>query len=184
MKHLANTSNASVPNQHNNSFSELIRIQSAHLPGYNLALASSIRDGPIRNLAPSYVQLGRQTKQTNKHKRQDGNADAKILLVWGTKDRVVPYHYASRVLTLLGGEPAAHETFRADVGDEGEARQWAKTVQLPVLFQKEQDKHRQGQGHAALVTIEGAAHDLTASHPELIVELLVRLFGHDAPSSL
>ncbi|KAI0796459.1 alpha/beta-hydrolase [Irpex lacteus] len=126
LRHLAQTSNDSVGR--GDSFSELVRIQSAHLAGYNAALASSIRDGPIRGLAPSFAQLGRLVRKARRHSR--------ILLVWGTKDRVVPYHYAERVLTL-----------------------WYETE------------------HARLVTIEGAGHDLTSSHPEVVVRLLDGFFG-------
>jgi pimeloyl-ACP methyl ester carboxylesterase len=35
--------------------SEIVRIQSAYLPGYNAAIASSLRDGPIRGL-PSHLR--------------------------------------------------------------------------------------------------------------------------------
>lgn len=52
--------------------SELVRIQSAHLPGYNTAIASSIRDGPIRGLAPIFASIGRRT-------RKEGG---QVLLIW------------------------------------------------------------------------------------------------------
>lgn len=68
-----------------------MRIQSAHLPGYNPAIASSIRDGPVRALAPTFAALGRQLR------RRGGRA----LLVWGTQDTVVPYRYAARVQALI-----------------------------------------------------------------------------------
>ena len=51
---------------------ELVRIQSAFLPGYNFAIASSIRNGPIRAQAPIFAALGRQTR------KQGG----RVLLVW------------------------------------------------------------------------------------------------------
>ena len=100
LKHLADTSDSSSldgynalgeashnrTTQHlhpaaNVAFIQLIRIQSAYLPGYNLAIASSIRDGPIRNLAPAFAQLGRQTKKLRK---EHGIDQAKVLLVWVT----------------------------------------------------------------------------------------------------
>ncbi|TFK79834.1 alpha/beta-hydrolase [Polyporus arcularius HHB13444] len=71
--------------------SELVRIQSAYLPGYNAALASSIRDGPLRSLAPQFAALGRHSRKTG----------GKVLVIWGTADKVVPYRYASRVQTLI-----------------------------------------------------------------------------------
>lgn len=67
--------------------SEIVRIQSAHLPGYNAAIASSLRDGPIRGLRESYEKLG--------------VSDRKALLIWGTADHTVPYKYATRIQKLL-----------------------------------------------------------------------------------
>ncbi|TCD65971.1 hypothetical protein EIP91_001963 [Steccherinum ochraceum] len=86
LRHLAN--NATTIDD---PIAELVRIQSAHLPGYNTAIASSIREGPIRSLAPVFVSLGRKTRKRG----------GKILLIWGTRDSVVPYHYAARVQALI-----------------------------------------------------------------------------------
>ncbi|PCH40703.1 alpha/beta-hydrolase [Wolfiporia cocos MD-104 SS10] len=62
---------------------ELVRIQSAYLPGFNPAIASSLRDGPIRDLAPSFAALGQR--------------HANVVVIWGTADTVVPYRSAARV---------------------------------------------------------------------------------------
>ncbi|KAI0303924.1 alpha/beta-hydrolase [Russula brevipes] len=67
--------------------SEIVRIQSAHLPGYNAAIASSLRDGPIRGLHESFEKLGASNRE--------------ILLIWGTADNTVPYKYAARMQELL-----------------------------------------------------------------------------------
>ncbi|KAI0326699.1 alpha/beta-hydrolase [Cubamyces sp. BRFM 1775] len=71
--------------------SELVRLQSAYLPGYNPAIASSIREGPLRSQAPQFAALGRHSRKTN----------GSVLLIWGTADQVVPYRYAARVQTLI-----------------------------------------------------------------------------------
>ena len=122
----------------------LVRIQSAHLPGYNHALASSIRDGPIHNRALVFTALGRQIRkggaaekeqvmdQTRGREKTVGTAQGKVLLVWGTDDRVVPYRYAERVRVLVGEETAR------------------------------------------LVTLEGAGHDLTVKRAGEVAEELVR----------
>lgn len=86
-----------------NPSAELVRIQSAHLPGYNPAIASSIRDGPVRALSPVFAQLGRQLRKRAK----DGAPAGRVLLVWGTKDAVVPYRYSARVKSLLGDDTAS-----------------------------------------------------------------------------
>ncbi|OJT09521.1 hypothetical protein TRAPUB_14020 [Trametes pubescens] len=74
-----------------NPIGDVVRLQSAHLPGYNAALASSIREGPLRSLAPQFAALGRHSRKTN----------GSVLIIWGTADEVVPYRYASRVQTLI-----------------------------------------------------------------------------------
>ncbi|THH07929.1 hypothetical protein EW146_g9158 [Bondarzewia mesenterica] len=66
---------------------ELVRIQSAHLPGYNPALASSLRDGPIRGLNSAFKELGASSHD--------------VLLIWGTADNTVPYKYAARMKALV-----------------------------------------------------------------------------------
>ncbi|KAI0068625.1 alpha/beta-hydrolase [Artomyces pyxidatus] len=80
LQRLANSSYADPIN-------EIVRIQSAHLPGYNAALASSLRDGPIRGLSSAFEEIGASHR--------------KVLLIWGTADNVVPYKYASRVQALI-----------------------------------------------------------------------------------
>ncbi|KAI0638573.1 alpha/beta-hydrolase [Trametes polyzona] len=74
-----------------NPIGDIVRLQSAYLPGYNPAIASSIREGPLRSLAPQFAALGRHSRKTN----------GSVLLIWGTADNVVPYRYASRVQTLI-----------------------------------------------------------------------------------
>ncbi|THH29791.1 hypothetical protein EUX98_g4385 [Antrodiella citrinella] len=86
LRHLAN--NATTIDD---PIAELVRIQSAHLPGYNKAIASSIREGPIRSLAPTFASLGRNTRKRG----------GRILLIWGTRDNVVPYQYAARMQALV-----------------------------------------------------------------------------------
>jgi hypothetical protein len=41
---------------------QIVRLQSAHLPGYNRALASSIRFGPIRGQSSSYTNLAKSER--------------------------------------------------------------------------------------------------------------------------
>ncbi|KAI0677170.1 alpha/beta-hydrolase [Trametes maxima] len=85
LQYLANQKSSSNP------ISELVRLQSAYLPGYNPAIASSIRDGPLRSLAPQFAALGRHSRKTN----------GKVLIIWGTADSVVPYRYAARIQALI-----------------------------------------------------------------------------------
>lgn len=61
---------------------ELVRIQSAYLPGFNAAVASSLRDGPVRSLAPAYEALGR---------RAAAHGSPGVLLVWVRSLLACPY---------------------------------------------------------------------------------------------
>jgi pimeloyl-ACP methyl ester carboxylesterase len=61
---------------------------SARLPGYDAALASSLRHGPVRGLAPSFAALGRMPHLP-------------ALLLWGTADDAAPYRLAARVHALV-----------------------------------------------------------------------------------
>ena len=124
----------------------LVRIQSAYLPGYNAALASSLRDGPLRNLAPQFTALGRHSRKTNGRVlviwvrlslsgiRRWQRAHCDVSLAQGTADKVVPYRYAARVQALLGEETAR------------------------------------------LVTIEGGGHDVTTARGGEVVRELVGFF--------
>lgn len=69
LKYLANHNSSAGEGD---EFRELVRLQSAYLPGYNMAVASSIRDGPIRGQAPVFAALGRQAKKSG----------GRIMIVW------------------------------------------------------------------------------------------------------
>ncbi|KDQ29820.1 hypothetical protein PLEOSDRAFT_1038730 [Pleurotus ostreatus PC15] len=109
----------------------IVRIQSAHLPGYNAAVASSLRDGPIRGLTSAFA---------------DGDAwnNKRVVVIHGTKDNTVPYKYAARI----------KETIERAVGERN-----AGAVNVTV------------------VTVEGGKHDLTVSHPKLVVDEISELFS-------
>ncbi|KAG6333007.1 hypothetical protein ID866_6084 [Astraeus odoratus] len=86
MRRLANASNFSEEGPID-PIQEIVRLQSAHLPYYNAAVASSLRDGPIRGLEYAFKGLANSTNQ--------------VLLIHGTADRTVPYKYASKIQTLV-----------------------------------------------------------------------------------
>lgn len=77
-------------------------IQSAHLPGYNAALASSLRDGPIRGLSSAYKQLGASERP--------------VLLIWVRSNRLpaptCQWHRThTRVLTYYFGRALSSEGY-------------------------------------------------------------------------
>ncbi|ESK84499.1 alpha beta hydrolase [Moniliophthora roreri MCA 2997] len=81
---------ANAPNDANtpvNPIHEIVRLQSANLPGYNAALSSSLRDGPVRGEEHSF--------------RSDVWRDRRLLIIHGTADNTVAYRYASKIQSLL-----------------------------------------------------------------------------------
>lgn len=124
-----------------------MRIQSAHLPGYNKALASSIRSGPVRGLAPSFKRLGESGRKVLLiHVRPFSAHSSPASLthslgLQGTQDKTVPYSHSHSILRLLaeggGGDKSAYE----------------------------------------LVTVEGATHDVTVTHANVVYEALRRFFS-------
>ncbi|THH10126.1 hypothetical protein EW145_g1541 [Phellinidium pouzarii] len=70
-----------------NPLHEIVQIQSAYLPGYNYAIASSLRDGPLRGLRSSFATLA--------------TLDNELMLIWGTDDKTVPYRYASYIQDIV-----------------------------------------------------------------------------------
>ncbi|KIJ69727.1 hypothetical protein HYDPIDRAFT_164024 [Hydnomerulius pinastri MD-312] len=94
MRRLANSSSSSELEAVNPiqevvllSRDQIVRLQSAHLPYYNAAVASCLRDGPIRGLTSAFTALAK----SNNH----------VLLIHGTADKTVPYKYASKIQALV-----------------------------------------------------------------------------------
>ncbi|KZP09929.1 alpha/beta-hydrolase [Athelia psychrophila] len=115
MQHLANTSGSTLSPD---PIHEIVRLQSAHLPGYNRALASSIRSGPIRGQEGSFAALGKSGRS--------------VLLIHGTADWTVPYKHTATIRALIP--------------------------------------------HAHLVTVDGAGHDLTVTHSDVVTDSLLSFF--------
>ncbi|KAG9317931.1 Alpha/Beta hydrolase protein [Chiua virens] len=66
---------------------EIVRLQSAHLPHYDAAVASSLRDGPVRGLAYAFSALS--------------DSPNEVLVIHGTADKAVQYKYASKIQALV-----------------------------------------------------------------------------------
>lgn len=69
---------------------EIVRLQSAHLLGYNAALSSSVRDGPIRGQEAAFSSRGFEGRR--------------VLLIHGTKDTTMHPRYSPQILELLPPE--------------------------------------------------------------------------------
>lgn len=66
---------------------DIVRLQSAHLSGYNAALSSSLRDGPIRGQGEAFSSKGFDNRR--------------VLLIHGTKDITVKPKYSPQILALM-----------------------------------------------------------------------------------
>ncbi|KAF8160081.1 Alpha/Beta hydrolase protein [Pholiota molesta] len=88
-KYLQRLTNQTVTkgNVDDNAILEIVRLQSAHLPGYNNALSSSLRDGPIRGQRASFESPAFEGKR--------------VLVLHGTKDATVHPKYAAQIIALL-----------------------------------------------------------------------------------
>ncbi|KIY49147.1 alpha/beta-hydrolase [Fistulina hepatica ATCC 64428] len=87
IQHLADRSDTAADVAQKSPWADIVRIQSAHLPYFNTAVASSLRDGPIRGLAHSFAS--------------PSFAGRRVLVIHGTRDTTVPYKYAGKIMSLL-----------------------------------------------------------------------------------
>jgi len=72
----------------NGPLTEIVRVQSAHLTGYNDALSSSLRDGPVCRQAAAFSSEGFSKGRS-------------VLLIHGTKDNTMRSRYAPLIFSLL-----------------------------------------------------------------------------------
>ncbi|KAJ7458233.1 Alpha/Beta hydrolase protein [Mycena latifolia] len=81
---------------------ELVRLQSAYLRGFNRAVSSSLRAGPVSGLRWAF-------------EKADAWAGRRVLIVHGTHDTTVPPAHVPRIRALLEGprrRPQGNETTR------------------------------------------------------------------------
>ncbi|KAJ6530520.1 Alpha/Beta hydrolase protein [Mycena vulgaris] len=100
---------------------ELVHLQSAHLPGFNRAVSSSLRAGPITALRSAFESRAWEGRR--------------VLVVHGTADHTVPPAHSSQLKTLLANSTgAASRMALALVPDAGHALTWthADTVGAAV----------------------------------------------------
>ncbi|KAF9044239.1 Alpha/Beta hydrolase protein [Panaeolus papilionaceus] len=146
---------------------EIVRLQSAHLPGYNHALSSSLRDGPIRGQAKAFMA--------------DGWSGKRVLIVHGTKDRTVPPKYAGRIEGMIRGEGGEGGEEKQMYGNKGRGEREERhqhvlstTTRSETTSREKDDKGGRGV-KTRKVMIQGGGHDLTISHPEDVVRMVGEL---------
>ncbi|KAJ7061563.1 Alpha/Beta hydrolase protein [Mycena amicta] len=65
----------------------LVRVQAAHLKGFNAAISSCLRVGPVRGMGWAFERLGGRKRR--------------VLIIHGTADHTVPPHHAQRIAELI-----------------------------------------------------------------------------------
>jgi hypothetical protein len=129
---------------------QIVRLQSAHLPGFNFAVASSLRDGPVRGLASPFRDLGRTGRRVliihvSPPLSRPLSSSHSILshTNQGTHDRTVPYSYALEIQSLI----------------------------------REGAKASSSNAECKLLTLEGAGHELVLDRAEEVGAALIEWFA-------
>ncbi|KAJ6530478.1 hypothetical protein DFH09DRAFT_934176, partial [Mycena vulgaris] len=76
---------------------KLVRLQSAHLPGLNRAVSSSLRAGPVTGLRWAFESRGMGGRR--------------VLVIHGTTDQTVPPTHLSQLKTLLANSTGVRTSF-------------------------------------------------------------------------
>ncbi|KAJ7260477.1 Alpha/Beta hydrolase protein [Mycena haematopus] len=87
LQRLASRTDQATSETQEASLRELVRIQSAHLPGFNRAVSSSLRAGPVTGMRWAFES-----------ERWNGK---RVLLLHGTADLTVPSAHAARIGALI-----------------------------------------------------------------------------------
>jgi hypothetical protein len=83
---------------------KIVRLQSAHLPGYNAALSSSLREGPIRGQSSAIQSKAFEDKRVLiLHVSPSSTPSHSELkpFAQGTNDFTVPLRYAHKIGSLI-----------------------------------------------------------------------------------
>ncbi|KAJ6556291.1 Alpha/Beta hydrolase protein [Mycena capillaripes] len=140
---------------------ELVRLQSAHLPGFNRAISSSLRAGPVRGMRWAF--------------ESEAWSGRRVLLVHGTADSTVPPAHANRIAALIeaagrnasnSGEPTP--TPNPNPNSKGK---WN--------LKKSKPKHGvpSSTGDIQVSLIAGAGHALTWTHAREVGEVICRFLA-------
>ncbi|KAF7295783.1 AB hydrolase-1 domain-containing protein [Mycena chlorophos] len=109
----------------------LVKVQAAQLPGFNAAVSSSLRFGPVRGMEWAFEGLGRVGRR--------------VLVVHGTKDRTVPPAHAQRIAELVrkGAEQLRMELQDSVASNSSSSsssptpsQSWFRNLPLPLPFSR------------------------------------------------
>ncbi|KAF7359778.1 hypothetical protein MVEN_00702600 [Mycena venus] len=144
---------------------ELVRLQSAHLPGFNRAVSSSLRAGPVTGMRWAF--------------ESEGWVGRRVLILHGTTDYTVPSAHSARIGALIEGASRNRSS-------SGEVRvDLLSSIPLPTPIPTP-SSHRQAQKHpppptpkdgeqrVRVTLVADAGHALTWTHTKEVVEVVVK----------
>ncbi|KAJ7208800.1 alpha/beta-hydrolase [Mycena rebaudengoi] len=151
LRHLASKPEPAAP------MHELVRLQSAFLPGFNRAISSSLRDGPVTGMRWAF-------------EGQEEWAGRRVLLVHGTNDRTVPPAHSALIEGLLARKTKGRRNKAPSLSNAQhplppsnphppQRTPAEKTPPLPV--------------HVQRLPVPGAGHSITWTHAEVVGEAVV-----------
>ncbi|KAJ7318564.1 Alpha/Beta hydrolase protein [Mycena albidolilacea] len=124
---------------------ELVRLQSAHLPGFNRAVSSSLRAGPVTGMRWAF--------------ESEGWAGRKVLLLHGTSDQTVPSAHSTHIGALI--ESAGRNT-----------SSHAEPTPSSTTKHKKKPKLQPTPERARVTLIPDAGHALTWTHAREVGEVV------------
>ncbi|KAJ6457965.1 Alpha/Beta hydrolase protein [Mycena sanguinolenta] len=132
---------------------ELVRLQSAHLPGFNRAVSSSLRAGPVTGMRWAF-----ESEHWN---------GKRVLLLHGTADLTVPSAHSARIGALI------------ERAGRNESHSGEKSTPTPQRTPKtKKSKHAPPPNERVRVSlIADAGHALTWTHAREVGEVVCKFLG-------
>ncbi|KAJ7613430.1 hypothetical protein FB45DRAFT_266889 [Roridomyces roridus] len=152
-----------------NTLAELVRLQSAHLPGFNHAVSSSLRSGPVRGMSWAF--------------ENEGWRGRRVLVVHGTQDNTVPSAHAARIRGLIVEAGASNSSSSLPSSSSSPTSASTSTTRKWSWFASASDSssslEREPSARVEVEMIPGAGHALTWTHADEVGALVCRFLGGD-----
>ncbi|KAJ7614496.1 Alpha/Beta hydrolase protein [Roridomyces roridus] len=150
-----------------NTLAELVRLQSAHLPGFNRAVSSSLRSGPVRGMSWAF--------------ESEGWRGRRVLVVHGTQDNTVPSAHAARIRGLIVEAGASTNSTSSlpsspPPSASSPTRKWSW---FASASDSSSSLEREPSARVEVEMIPGAGHALTWTHADEVGALVCRFLGGD-----
>ncbi|KAJ7438795.1 Alpha/Beta hydrolase protein [Mycena galericulata] len=172
---------AARPDPTNDAMHELVRLQSAHLPGFNRAVSSSLRTGPVTGMRWAFESPTAWAREGRR-----------VLVVHGTADHTVPTAHAGLIKALIEGAslstsssssspdkpssppPASPEPVSAITQPDPEPKPTSKSNiwKWPLWIPTPPSASASNPNNPASNSASSNSNPKSASHPRVEVELI------------